>query len=282
MKKLVLSAITLSFLTVGSCTPAADQFGSLSNNGILALSNSNPYLGSNLFIGQEASKSEYLYNFLEGRGSPSAIEVMNAKRGEARIIMYYPREKEVYISDLAQDETSREWVTRGPFPVQRKDYRALMNMDTSMNGEPVYVIRGQEHRFRFQRPIQQENVLQPSITILPRPTPAPIIKKKKPTAPIIVAKGPEPTPTPFAPMNSDQQAIAMNKGLAERTSSGDVIHSVGKDGETLASIAKWYTGNESNEAQIATASGVDKATPLKAGTRITIPMSLVKEFKKKS
>lgn len=130
-------------------TPVSDSYPTLLNQGALALSTTNPYLGANLFISRELERSRYLFNF-KSRGAPVAVEIIQPSIGATRLLMYYPNQREVYSADFIEP-TKREWIVRGPFEIERQDYRTLLRLDASMAGEPVFEIYGKPFRFRFNQ-----------------------------------------------------------------------------------------------------------------------------------
>jgi hypothetical protein len=113
----------------------------------------------------------------------------------------------------------------------------------------------------------------------PAPTaaPKPKSKGKKGEGVVISKKGNQ--PTEFHPLNSDQQAIQMSLGFAERGSNGDLIHTVKGEHETFSTIAQWYTGSANNAAELAKVNALGVNDPLALETRITVPLKLVRNFK---
>lgn len=71
----------------------------------------------------------------------------------------------------------------------------------------------------------------------------------------------------------------MSLGFAERASNGDLIHTVRGGNETLRSISKWDTGSEENVTELVKVNSLGASDPLATGTRITIPLNLVRNFK---
>ncbi|MBX7144441.1 MAG: hypothetical protein K1X79_08335 [Oligoflexia bacterium] len=274
-----------SFACLGLCSLIAcnqstiKSYPSLANQGMLPLSTSNPYVAGNLFLAREAELSPFLYNFLKIRGGPTAVEIIEPNLGESRVIMYYPRDRQVYTADIVETKTTRNWMIKGPYQIERKDYRELATLENSMQGEPVFVIRGKQQRFKFETPNQETKIIQPSLPAVPLPTPTPkpkrhISKPKEEEDTIVISKRGN-SPTEFRPLNSDQQAIQMSLGYAERAENGDVIHTV-IGGENLAAIAKWYTGTADNATGLAEANGIKVGDTLTSGARIRVPLKLVK------
>lgn len=272
----ILTTLFLSLLFLISCTPASiNTFESLLNKGMLPLSPDNGYVGSNLFLSQEFSKSTHLFNFLKARGAPLAIQLNASRFGSPELSMYYPMDKEYYIADLVKDDLTYQWITRGPFRIERKDYREI-SRSTSDLGEPLFVYRGQP--FQFKKKPEPT----PTPTIAPSPTATPKPKKKKiatSSTPVITGPAATPTPDVWKPLNADQQALLMSQGFAERAQNGDVIHTITSDGQTIEKISEWYTGNASNASAIRQANALSADGAPKIGTRIQIPLSMIKQYR---
>lgn len=288
----LLSTILLCILC--SCGPRVQSYPALANKGILALSGSNPYIGANLFLGKELENSPYLYSFFQSQGAPTAIElVQNAFDPAYMLLFYYPR-KEVYIAELQKVSGLREWITRGPYAIERDDYRSLGRIQAGIKSEALFVVNGKHVRFRFTEQSRSVRSYKPPLPKQPTATPIPVTKAKKQQTPKVKSEKPKteakptvvPTQAPpstnakeFRPLNADQQALNMAKGYAERASNGDVLHSVKSEDETISKIAGWYTGSEANAKEIASANGLDESKSLSPGMRIRIPLSIVKQFK---
>lgn len=276
-----LSALTLLFailFNTSGCSTDRHTSPSLANQGILSLSSSNAYLGSNLFLAQQAEYSPILYKFLKARGGPVALELIDQSFSSPRLLLYYPREREVYAADLEKQKDRLEWIVRGPFAIHRSDFSQLTRMESSFNAEPLFVINGKETRFKSFQNIEKARVLTPHMPIIvPTPTPKPVIKKKPKTP--IIRSSEESQPGVFKPLNSDQQAIQMSKGFAERADNGDVIHNAKGENETVESIAKWYCGDISKGAEIASLNGLKLGDKLAKGARVRVPIKVVKNFK---
>ena len=95
LSKIKLLIALLKLLAVRSqimCS-SLDDFRSLSltNQGMLPLSSTNAYLGTNLYLARQAENSDILYNFLDSKGAPAAIEIKEADLSYPRRILYYPK-----------------------------------------------------------------------------------------------------------------------------------------------------------------------------------------------
>jgi hypothetical protein len=273
---------------VCSCVPDIEKESpGLANRGILPLSTNEPFLGSNIFLAQEMQRSSYLHNFIKNKGGPAAIELTQDFGKPPHMVLFYPRKREVYAAErvIKKGQSGKinvqEWIIRGPYAIERKDYRELASMDLSMQGEPVFYLWGKQVRFGAEKPASRipEAVLTPVLPPTPPPTPKPTPVKKKPAVIKSGGEAEDPEIKNFKPLNSDQQAIRIAQGYAERSSNGDVIHTVKKENETLAMIAKWYTGSEGNAAELASLNGLSPELIVPQGARVRVPMRLLKKLK---
>ncbi len=288
---LAVMAIVLSSV---SCAPRVElaPYSNLIDQGLLPVSTTNPYLGANLFLAGEAQRSGYLLNFLKGRGGPVAIELENDHIGNTGLIMYYPKDREVYRAELQPIQRGNvvmaEWLVRGPYAIERRDYRELNRLDGSLVGEPVFMIRGQPTKFSQQTSVAVDrgntrtelNASEaPIVPIVPTPKPKKRAVVTKPKND--VATTPSPTPEPLnRPLNSDQRALRLAQGLVELNDSGDALHIVVSDTQTLAKLAEWYTGDPKNAEAIARASGIEPGKEPLLASRVVIPKDLVKNDKR--
>ena len=292
---LIISSLVVVFLFLfTSCAPRVQSFDSLKNQGPLALSSANPTLGANLFLAREAERSSFLFDFLKGRGGPAALEITESDFGSTRLYLYYPRDKEVYAADIqpAAKGDSYQWIVRGPYAIERKDYKNLMRLDLASAGEPIFEIRGRPWRFRFQEEELPQKRISAPLPPPPAPTPRVVAKPKKKVikvpaeqpqaASAAIASPPPGIPDSsgrFVPLNTDQQALQIAKGFAERADNGDVIHVIKSETETTTLLARWYTGADGNSKEIAEYNGISEAEIFTIGRRVRIPFKLVKQFK---
>ena len=276
----LLALLSFAIIFAIGCSRSLDQYGTLADHGPLPLSSSSGFLGANLFLSDEFSKSSNLFNFFKGRGAPNAISIESSN--PLRMKLYYPIDKEFYISDLSNNEHNYQWVTRGPYRIDRHDYRDMISLFSSGVEEPAFQFQGKLFRFKPTR-AEIAEMQEAALRAMATPTPLPKPKTKSSTLKTKLAEESKPTaipvPTAFQPLTFDQQALAMSQGFAERATNGDVIHTVKKDTETIESIANWYTGNSSNCRELLKSSGIAEGVKLAPGMRIQIPKSLVKQFK---
>jgi hypothetical protein len=253
-------------------------------------------------------QSTFLHNFIESRGAPTALEIEGGRYESTKVILYYPREQSVYtMVPYATENENREWIIRGPFQIERDDYRQVMRHQRQLKTEPVLQIGGVPRRF-FAEPDKnlpaREMLLAripptPVPTPRPKPKPKPVAKKNTPVIKATPAHGgetePEPAPTvardvlatqreiqEVGPFNTDQQAIRNAEGFAERDAiNGDLLHLVRSASETLASLASWYTLAEKNAAEIATYNKLPADKALEIGSMVRIPKHLLKRVRRR-
>lgn len=275
MKLRILVCLCTAFL-VAACATRNKPFASLENQGPLALSYDNAYLGSNLFLGKEIEDSTYLYNFFASRGGPTAIELVKKSRWrDPQVLLYYPKNYEFYIASLTREQSGdrerKEWIVRGPFAIARKLSHDLQRMEDARQGEPLFEVWGRTQRFKTDiAGTSERKVIVP--VFAPTPTPRPTPRRPRTSTKVITSAPPK----PMNPTNLDQRALAESKNLAPRNAAGDLVHSVTSAAQSFSSIAAWYTGSSENAKAIAEKSGLPDGTTLTVGTTITIPASLVK------
>lgn len=276
-----------ALIVLAACSKTVQTSSSLENQGILGLSSTNAYLGSNLFLGQEAERSSYLFSFLKQRGGPQAIRVTQAPLEAPRVELFYPEKKEYYVAELVAGENFRQWVVRGPFGIRRADFKELSALGDEYRGEPLFQIYRRPYRFGTATPatVATPGALIPRIPLPPPPTPTPRPRPKTKTLAVKPTPVPPPqltapkSPQDFTPLNSDQQAILMSQGFAERAENGDVIHTVRSTKESLTAIASWYTGTTDNAEAIAKANAIDVGSALNSGMRVRVPLELLTQLR---
>jgi hypothetical protein len=270
----MVRVISFLLLLIGCSNPKG--FESLSGEGVLPVSTTNAFLGSNLFLSQEFEKSSYLRNFFQARGAPHAIEIKDGRN----MLFFYPKDREYYEASLVSSEVDYQWITRGPFPMDRKIFLKVSHLANEAS-DPIFYSRGKT--FRFIEPTPTPRPLPPPPTARPKPAlkkPSLPPAEKAPPVPTQIVVPPTPTPELKA-FSFDQVAIEMSQGFAERNADNDVIHTVERDGETIEEITAWYTGSKENSDAVSTANGILKDAPLITGARIRVPANLVKERKRK-
>ena len=265
-----------------SCSRSIPGYSSLSDQGILAVSDTNPYLGSNMLLAQEAERSPVFLRFLRERGAPKAIQVKVGPFKNPELVLYYPESKSYYLANWEERRAPAQWITAGPFGVTRRDYRELAKILKDTPHEPVFILWGRPYQFKA---VQQAKAPAPKVLIpkLPPPKPKPKPKRVKKKSTAVKKQSGDKTvvksPLEFTPLNSDQQAIQISKGYAPRDKNGDIIHPVKNATETLGKISKWYTGATDHIDAIREANGLSEAAKLTPGQKIRVPVKLIKNLK---
>ncbi len=285
----ISSLVVALFIGCGPSLPA--PHAGLTNEGVLLLSSDNPYVGTNRYLANEIERSTVLRHFLENRGAPQAIRVQRVRFGDlTTLYMFYPEKREYYSAEIIESARKdprkyEDWVIKGPFRTERNDFGVLRQMVGEIK-DPIFIVNGEQQYFKGSvqsKPIEVASRTDVYSTIpapTPKPTPKPVVKKE------VVPATPEDAidalilapPGKFRALNTDEMAIAMSKGYAEREANGDLVHSVRFDGESIDSIVKWYTGDLSNKTSIIAANKLADDTKLKGGDRVVVPFALIKNF----
>lgn len=275
----ILNSLLATLIFSLGCSTRMPLPSGLANKGLLPLSVSNPYVGSNLFLAKEMEKSTFLNKFISGTGGPTAIKIIGNGWTPTELYLYYPESQQFYVAESTPPTPDSEWIVRGPYRIGRHEYKDLIVLARQSDRPPVFNVFGRTERFAPYVAKERDRVIRPEIPPTPKPTPRPKVIVKKKTK----SKSPSGTfdimQDDFKPLNSDQQAIRMARGFAERSSNGDLVHTVKRSSETLFDIAKWYTGSTDNTVKIAKENGLMPDDSLSPGTRVTIPHTLVKEQK---
>lgn len=290
IKKIIISLALFGLL---SCGPKL-LYPGIANQGILALSPENAYLGSNRFLATEIEQDPILLSFFRSRGGPQAIQLIQNGQDKLELVLYYSEPSESYVAerDISEQVSglSYNWVVRGPFPFSRHEFKLISGlMPDSAKQEPIFLLFGNEQKLK---PTHAETPTNSKIIVtaqIPKTPPAPkprIVYRDRPVEEDKKSHSPSGHSSPSVsainparPMNSDQIALAMARGYAERTLVGDIVHTIRSEPESLEAIARWYTGDASSLAKILESNKRTAEQELKPGERITIPAALVKNDK---
>lgn len=272
------SAVVVAVAFVGCHSQST--FSSLRNEGVVPVSSDNPFVGSNLFLAKEMERSTYLYNFVKQRGAPQAIELMGEDESALEVKMLYAATREVYFGRLHQDQAAktREWIIRGPYAVDRSDFRTVAALATEERA--VFEMFGRREVFGRDAKGSERQVILPAFVPTPLPTPKPKPRKPKPSGAVSVdGVAATPTPNTAAPMNFDQKALIEARELAQRNPNGDLIHNVKNAAETFVTLSNWYAGSPDKAKAIADKNGLTEDAKLTPGTKLFVPGDLVKNPK---
>ncbi len=199
-----LSAATTIALLAG-CAPSATTFTNLSGHGIVPVSSDNPYMGANIFLAKEMEESNYLYKFMKEKGAPQAIELTGTSEENASMRLFYSGNQEVYTASPQIDPTlrSREWIIRGPYSIERVDYREVSQLDGRAGG--IFEIFGRREVLGGPVIAAESRVIAPAF-IEPTQPKRRVSQRKKVAAK--QSSGSAPAGFTGAPTNFDQQALA--------------------------------------------------------------------------
>ncbi|MCB0331856.1 MAG: hypothetical protein KDD55_00085 [Bdellovibrionales bacterium] len=283
----IILVATLSIVTSCNRFERIDTYPTLANKGMLPLSTTNAYQGANLFLARELERSSYLFQFFKTKGAPTAIEIRERDFLTPQLYLYYISEKSAYIAELQAQKRSRQWIVRGPYGINREDFRTLQRVSQAISGAPVFELHNQPYRFTSQQEIKIARKLEPEIPFIPPPTPVPT---PAPTPIPLNASGLDVPKEPekpiyedldFIPQNLDQQALMLAAGYAKKdTETGDILHTVELSSETITAITAWYTGDAQNLAEVLKANKLMHETPLNPGEVVRVPYTLIKRVKK--
>ncbi len=263
-------------LGLAACASRNPEFDALHDQGIIPVSRTNPYVGSNLYLAKEMEGSSYLYNFLKERGVPQAIEISGSSEADAELRLYYSAKNQVFYATPVKGEGQdvREWSVRGPYNLEREAYRAVSQLPAGTSAE--FELWGRRETIGNTEAVASQRVILPAFvpTPSPRPRPRPSAAKR----PLGAGEGPAITGMTTANqggMTLDQLAIIEAKENVERGPNGDAIHTVRTETETIASISNWYAGSGDQAKKIAEKNNLPLDAKLKPGTRIFIQSELV-------
>ncbi|MCB0340291.1 MAG: hypothetical protein KDD53_11835, partial [Bdellovibrionales bacterium] len=313
--------VVLISLTLLGCTMApsrAHLYPGVGNRGIVAVSPTNPYISSNLFLSNEMERSYNLKNFVRTRGTPKAIRIVERPFDGSEVVLFYPEDNIIYTAERDPKLGSLEWMIKGPYPISVTDLKLMRHIMFERSETPVLRMEGRQVRYasRSSSSEMEYTDIVPRVPKIHPPAkpkePKKIVTKSETKKEQIEAKPSEvnktekeskeskinkvedeKTPTEekptiveprlpgmtapsgkWVPLNTDQQAILMSLGYAERAQNGDIIHTVDFDDQNLAAIAKWYTGDSANASKIALANKIADDKPLTKGQRITVPLAI--------
>ena len=206
LRTLLILAASIGIITVANtgCSPQQNAtFTNLANQGIVPVSGDNAYLGSNLFLSKEMEESVYLYNFVQRRGSPQAIELSGSSESSAELQLFYSDKGEVYKAtpQINQRAKTKEWIVRGPYAIERTYWRQIASLP---NEGGVFEIYGRKEIFGGKANTIEARIITPAFIPTPQPKPRKVKKKSTPIVKnqesvIRLPSGP--------PANLDQEAL---------------------------------------------------------------------------
>jgi len=223
------------------------------------VSTENPHLLGNRLLNTEIDRSPDLKGFIDQRGGPAAIEVVNDIFSALQMRLYYPENNHYYDSV----ETSQGWLIDGPKEISVEKRQQLLKVVGALEvpEEPLApqaameLNSGKENvEAGSDKPAQQDT----KVTI-------PVDKQNSASLP-----------------NSqvgDLTLRLVNQYKLEpvdQDARGDVVHQVTQHGESTQLIALWYTHDSTNAARIARLNQLRSDIPLDPTTEVVIPAYLIK------
>ncbi len=235
----------------------------LSNQGIVAVSNDNPYVVSNVLLTREAEKSQTLRGFLEFRGNPTALAVRKEFLEDYKIDLYYLDKQETYtISDAGVESIilGPQIITEPLLSSLKRTFPAPLS--------PVTLSKIESTR--------------KEVTTFVKNADLPRAKGYDDRAILHEVKNdmvaPQKEKFDFASqvMQSTQTPPIKR---TETSSSGDLTHKVTFPGETLRLISFWYTGDPTNAERLSRINALEDPNLLSLGQEILIPRYLLTNLK---
>lgn len=269
MKGCLIFAFSSLLLLIGCTETIRVNEGLISrlrDRGPVALSSENPYLAANLLVSRELERSAELKGFIEHRGAPNAIELEQPTLRPLLMHFYYPEEREMY----TLEEVDRTWVIRGPLTIPREKMKQVATLTRDISGQPS--LSDSEIKpgpfVSYNDKAKDFYGEKPSATEVGKPIDT-------------LSRGAH---TPPLQQQSQEQVIsdtiaslrAEQRGEAEVTPKGDLVHYVTYPGETLSMISRWYTDDRANAGKIARINNLAKPNELEIGDMIVIPSYLVR------
>jgi len=205
------------------CSAKTPAFEGITNQGIVSVSSQSPFMGANVFLGQEMESSSYLYNFMRSRGSPQAIELSGTSEMGAQMNLFYSREREFYtaVPKFDQQTKTKEWIIRGPYPITREQYPYVSKINSDQGG--VFEIFGRTETFGGPGRALESRVIAPVFIPTPRPKPIRQVTKAKSKKDVSEKVEAKPTMMPAmgpiiavqgTPINLDQKALMEARSAA--------------------------------------------------------------------
>lgn len=255
-----ISLVLCLFLTgCSTLQQSASLRDNLANRGPVSLSNSNPYLASNILLSQEVDTSSTLKGFLKVRGNPDAIEVKKVLLRPYTLYFFYMPRQEVYILE----ESNHDWIIRGPQTTPEPVLEVL---------ERVVIKKGDISK----ESSSSEKVSSAGIELGASPLEVEKASDISDEGGEVVKSPPLPAAASTAASHTEPAVKSAASSAATATSDEDIQHTVQYKGETLRLIAEWYTGTIDLAPKIARINGLTDPNVLSMGQTIRIPRYLVK------
>lgn len=265
------STLLLLLLSFSACSTNSELYlrSELANQGPMALSGKNPYMATNLFVAKEMKHSEVFRGFVHYRGTPDAVEVRQSYLKPLRVYLFYLSESEAFMLE----EGSQDWLIRGPDKIPQQLMASFFNMQTPGQQAPLAIENdGMDRISQGEGEPLPPAVEPPPVEVRSLRKVPPRSSSTKVTPPVL----PKEPPVVREKVEVEEEAP---KTAVKESSSGDLIHKVTFEGESLQVIAKWYTGDVNNTGRVARINGIEKPDLLQIDQTIRIPRYLLKSSK---
>jgi hypothetical protein len=170
-------------------------------------------VGANLFLAGEMERSTYLYNFIHTKGAPQAIEARGESEGSSELLLFYAKNREYYSATPHTDPTTKtkEWIIRGPYPINREHHSLLKRIDPDQGA--ILEVFGRREIFGIASSPIESRIIAPAFIPTPKHKKRASVKKGKEkgaegeqssnNGPAVAVQG--------TPINLDQEALLESK-----------------------------------------------------------------------
>jgi hypothetical protein len=243
LKRTLFTLSTVSLLGLSSCVgnsfdhEIAQKF--YDTQDFYYLSPSNSALASSILFNKSTEDAQEIESLINNKGFPDALSVRTID--PFTIVLAYKKTKQSYVCSKGE----QGWIITGPEKLDKKIVLPLSASDDKKYSKKSL-------------------------------SASPTIKNNQPTKITIARQSPSPTPVLSPTELSKVKALvaSLGKDPATLLTSGDITHEVSVKGESLDSVALWYTFDPSTAKTIRRINQL-KSSKLTVGTKITIPGYLV-------
>jgi hypothetical protein len=254
----VLVAVSVSGCASRSgANPLLDR---LDGRGPVVLSQNNPFLPADRVFDNALANSSVIKEFVEQQGKPAALSVEKGLLSPTTLTFYYPGKEEFYTLKPMGDD----WEVSGPdimFPDEAQEMLSELGAVVPVPAKPQISDRRTATFGRSNGSLSNLDAISARARMDPEKI-APKVSEKTEKGTKLKEKGSrEPIP---------------QKATVKKLASGSLQHTVTFPTETLASIAKWYTGSAKNAGAIAKLNKISPHHHVTVGEKVVIPKQMLK------
>lgn len=234
----------------------------LDGRGPVILSHENPFLPADRVFDNAAANSSVIQELVEQQGKPTALSVEKGLLRSTTLTFYYPGKEEFYTLKPAGDD----WEVSGPdimFPDEAQQMLSDLGVAVPMPAKPS------AHEGVPSTLGRSRGSLSNLDTISAR-------GRMHPEG--VAARSSDDVTLRTKSAGKDDRRRTPEKATVKKLASGALQHTVTFQGETLASVSKWYTGSAKNSGAIAKLNKIKAEGRLTVGEKIVIPRQLVKTY----